>query len=121
MKNSDSCFHGSCILDWEENISEDERDEYARHSDKPDSKVGGVGFKQFRRASSCDTSIGIDDIEDFEVDGFDDLDLPLEDEIVVETFESVVEVGDKRINAVMTSPDLAYGSLEESFHHLEIN
>ena len=118
MKNSDSCFHGSCILDWEENISEDERDEYARHSDKPDSKVGGVGFKQFRRASSCDTSNDIDDIEDFEVDGFDDLDLPLEDNIPVEIYESVEEGEDKSIEGVMTSPDLAYGSLEGSLEYL---
>ena len=111
MKNIDSCFHRSCILDWEENISEEEE---AGLIDKP-------VCKQFRRASSCDTSIGIDDIEDFEVDGFEDLDLPLENDIVVETFEYVEDGGDKRINGVMTSPDLAYGSLEESFQHLEIN
>ena len=43
---------------------------------------GGKGWKQFRRASSCDTSKGIDDIEDFEVDGLEDFDLPLEENLV---------------------------------------
>ena len=40
------------------------------------------------------------------------------DDIVVETYESVKEGEDKRIEGVMTSPDLAYGSLEESLEHL---
>ena len=76
QNSSDSCIPASCIFD------EDEKDIKKELPVENDKKVGyldkGKGYKLLRRASSCDTSKGIDDIEDFEVDDIHDFDLPLE-------------------------------------------
>ena len=75
------------------------------------------GSKKGRRDSSADTSKDIDDIDDFELDGFVDCDLPHEDDIVFTVYESVVEGKDKRLSGIMSSPDLAYGSMNGSLDH----
>jgi len=78
-----------------------------------------MGSRRVRRASSADTSKDIDDIEDFELDVFDECDLPPEDDIVFTVYEDSEERKDKRLSGVMSSPDLAYGSMNGSFDHQE--
>ena len=53
-------------------------DKHSMSDKKLRALTDGQGFKLFRRASSCDTSKGIDDIEDFEVDDIHDFEVPKE-------------------------------------------
>eukprot|EP00092_Neocalanus_flemingeri_P008225 GFUD01008868.1.p1 GENE.GFUD01008868.1~~GFUD01008868.1.p1 ORF type:complete len:352 (-),score=105.08 GFUD01008868.1:186-1088(-) len=120
-KISDSCIPASSILD-----KDDPDDKYdVQQSEDLDvclrersrRKLRRIYSKNARRASSADTSKDIDDIEDFELDVFDDCDLPHEDDIVFTVNEVSEEGKDKRLSGVMSSPDLAYGSMNGSFDH----
>ena len=71
-----------------------------------------LGSKKFRRESSANTSKDIDDIDDFE---FDDCDLPYEDDEVFT--EAIEEEKHSRLSRIMSSPDLAYGSMNLSLDH----
>jgi len=112
--HSDSCVPGSSILD--ECGSTAPAEAFGRNSRTPTRKTS-IG--RFKRDSSADTSKDIDDIDDLELDeAGNEMDLPeVEDE--VQDFEdndlAVIEDGSrKRWSRSMTSPDLAYGSMNMS-------
>ena len=75
------------------------------------------GSKNIRRDSSADTCKDIEDIEDFELNGFDDCELHHDDDIVFTVYEGIEEGKDKRHSGVMSSPNLAYGSINGSLDH----
>ena len=105
---SDSYCPASSILDNDDNEDNDviDQEEEGAHNDR----------KQ-RRKSSADTCKDIDDIEDFELDAFNECDVTDEDDIVFPVDEPIKEQKDKRLSAVMSSPDMAYGSMNGSFDH----
>ena len=72
-------------------------------------------IKNQRRKSSPDTCKDIDDIEDFELDAFNECDVTDDDDRVFPIDEPFKEGKDKRLSGVMSSPDMAYGSMNESF------
>ena len=105
-KVSDSCFPASSILDkYEEDVKPGD----IFHQNRATRKL--------RRRSSADTSKDIDDIDDFELDSFDDCDITDEDNIVFTVHETIEEGKDKRLSGIMSSPDLAYGSMNGSLDH----
>ena len=53
----------------------------------------------------------IDDIEDFELDEFNDCDITDKDDIVFTANEPMKEGKDKRLSAVLSSTDMAHGSM----------
>merc|ERR1739838_74467 len=78
-KISDSYFPASSILD---NDVEDDKNgghlEEPYHMDRSMKKLKRLGSMNLRRNSSADTCKDIDDIEDFELDGFDNCELAFE-------------------------------------------
>ena len=102
---SDSYCPASSILDNDDN-DDIEQEEDGAHNER----------KQ-RRKSSADTCKDIDDIEDFELDAFNECDITDEDDIAFSVDEPIKEGKDKRLSGVMSSPDMAYGSMNESFDH----
>ena len=68
-------------------------------------------IKNQRRKSSPDTCKDIDDIEDFELDEFNDCDFTDKDDIVLTADEPMKEGKDKRLSPVLSSPDMVYGSM----------
>ena len=74
-------------------------------------------YKKLRRRSSADTYKDISDIEDFEFDDFDDCVIAMneKDDDQTNTDDKVRSKSkDKRLSGVMTSPDMAYGSMNGS-------
>merc|ERR1711915_819319 len=74
-------------------------------------------YKKLRRRSSADTYKDINDIEDFEFDDFDDCVIAMnekEDDKTTTDDEVRSKSKDKRLSGVMTSPDMAYGSMNGS-------
>ena len=74
-------------------------------------------YKKLRRRSSADTYKDISDIEDFECDDFDDCVIAIneKDDDKTNTDDEVRSKSkDKRLSGVMTSPDMAYGSMNGS-------
>jgi len=91
-QNSDSYWPDSDILDMDD--------------DDMDVALSEV---HHRRKSSADTCKDIEDIEDFELDGLDSCDTDENEVFTVEKGK------DKRLSGVMSSPDMAYGSMNGSF------
>merc|ERR1719154_852525 len=121
-KISDSCVPASSILDQDEQgIESDGRlvDVGEDKEERTGRRMFRMGSKRLRRASSADTSKDIDDIDDFELDVFDECDLPPEDDIVFTVEEDSEERKDKRLSGVMSSPNLAYGSMNGDLEHQE--
>ena len=98
-QNSDSYWPDSDILD---------------NDDSGDNVDGAHVDVENRRKSSADTCKDIDDIEDFELDAFTDCDITDDDE-VFEVDDPTEKGKDKRLSGVMSSPDMAYGSMNTSF------
>merc|ERR1711915_977462 len=74
-------------------------------------------YNRLRRRSSADTYKDIDDIEDFEFDDFDDLNVEINDKdegMATTNSEFKIKERDKRLSGVMSSPDMAYESMNGS-------
>jgi hypothetical protein len=111
---SDSNCPASSILDNDDNDDIDDND------DKDDIDLEENVLQNDihqRRKSSSDTCNDIDDIEDFEFDDLNDCDIADEDDRVFIDDEPMKEGDNKRLSGVMSSPDLAYGSMDGSFDH----
>ena len=108
---SDSYCPASSILDNDDNDDIDDKD-----VNNLDDNVLQNDINQ-RRKSSADTCNDIDDIEDFELDNLNDCDITDEDDLVFEDDEPMKEGDNKRQSGVMSSPDMAYGSMDGSFDH----
>jgi hypothetical protein len=104
---SDSYCPASSILDNDDN---DDNDDIEQEED------GAHNERKQRRKSSADTCKDIDDIEDFELDAFNESDVTDEDDIVFPV-DPIKEGKDKRLSGVMSSPDMAYGSMHGDFDH----
>jgi len=121
QKISDSFCPASSILDKDDqNYSCLERSGVGIHEDldscdRSRRKLKRMGSKRLRRNSSADTSKDIEDIDDFELDVLDEGGLTNDEEIVFTVYKDIEDVKDKRLSGTMSSPDLAYGSMNGSF------